>query len=561
MMNAQAMAQQALARAAAGDDAGAAALFAQALAAFPDDPRLANSAGNFHNRAGRPADALALFERAMAIAPDLFEAALNAAIVTTGLGQPARAVAILRAYERHPAVDARYWRVRTDAEREAQLYRDASTSFAKAAALDPGNPVTARMRARLSLERNDPAMLAHHEAALAQFPGDPHLMHDYAQALALAGRMDEALQYTGALAEYLPTWPPGLILHAELRWAKGEADHFADHFARAAAAEGATPQVMLAWSGVLDGIDRHGESAAVLGEARARWPDLPELALAHAVALGEAGEAEAAQTIFAEHTRLEGSDWSVARGRNLLRLGEFVAAEQTLAAALAQYPADVQAWALIDLCWRVTGDPRHQWLHGQANLVRQINLPLDPAELAALTELLDDLHRRSAPPIGQSVKIGTQTKGALFARHEPELARLEAALHEVLADYRASLPPFDARHPLLSRRADPWRIIGSWSIRLEGAGHHAAHIHPRGTLSSASYYRVSPEVDTPGRGGWLELGRPPAGLVPELGALHAVKPIVGTCVLFPSTLFHGTRPISMGTRMTVAFDVAAEPTN
>jgi len=192
MMSAQAMAQQALARAAAGDDAGAAALFAQALAAFPDDPRLANSAGNFHNRAGRPAEALALFERAMAIAPDLFEAALNAAIVTTGLGQPARAVAILRAYERHPAVDARYWRVRTDAEREAQLYRDASTSFAKAAALDPGNPVTARIRARLSLERNDPAMLAHHEAALAQFPGDPHLMHDYAQALALAGRMDEA---------------------------------------------------------------------------------------------------------------------------------------------------------------------------------------------------------------------------------------------------------------------------------------------------------------------------------------------------------------------------------
>ena len=555
------MAQRALARAAAGDDAGAAALFAEGLAAFPDDARLTNSAGNFHNRAGRPAEALALFERAIVLAPDLFEAALNAAIVATGLGQAARAAAILRRYEQHPAVDARYWRVRTDAERESQLYRDASSSLVKAAALDPANPKTARIRARLSLERNDAGVLADHEQALALFPGDPHLMHDYAQALALAGRMDEALEYTGALAEYLPTWAPGLILHAELRWARGETGHFADHFARAAAADGATPQIMLAWSSVLDGIDRHGESAAVLAQARARWPDLPELALAHAIALGEAGEAEAAETIFAGHAAFGGRDWAVARGRNLLRLGEIVPAEQTLGAVLEDHPADVQAWALIDLCWRMLDDPRHQWLHGQDNLVRQIALPLDPAELAALTELLDDLHRRSAPPIGQSVKIGTQTKGALFARYEPELARLEAALHEVLADYRAGLPAFDARHPLLSGRADPWRIIGSWSIRLEGAGHHAAHIHPRGTLSSASYYRVSPEVDTPGRGGWLELGRPPTGLVPGLGALHAVKPVVGTCVLFPSTLFHGTRPISTGTRMTVAFDVAAEPNN
>jgi predicted Zn-dependent protease len=558
MMSAQAIAQQALARAAAGDDAGAAALFAQGLDEFPDDARLANSAGNFHNRAGRPTEAFALFERAMALAPDLFEAALNAAIVATGLGQPARAITILNGYAKHPAVDARYWRVRTDAEREVQLYREASSSLAKAAALEPNNPKTARIRARLSLERNDPAVLADHEQALALFPGDPNLMHDYAQALALAGRMEEALEYTGALAEYLPAWPPGLILHAELRWAKGETDRFADHFARAATAEAATPQVMLAWSSLLDGIDRHSDSAAVLAQACARWPDRPELVLAHAVALGEAGDADAAQAILTRHSDLQDRDWNVARGRNLLRLGETPTAERTLAGVLQDHPSDVQAWALIDLCWRMMDDPRHQWLHGQDNLVRKISLPLDPAELSALTALLDDLHRSSAPPIGQSVKIGTQTKGALFARYEPELARLEAALHEVLADYRAGLPTFDARHPLLSRRADPWRIIGSWSIRLEGAGHHAAHIHPRGTLSSASYYRVSPEVDTPGRGGWLELGRPPTGLVPGLSALHEVKPEVGTCVLFPSTLFHGTRPISTGTRMTVAFDVAAE---
>jgi hypothetical protein len=34
-----------------------------------------------------------------------------------------------------------------------------------------------------------------------------------------------------------------------------------------------------------------------------------------------------------------------------------------------------------------------------------------------------------------------------------------------------------------------------------------------------------------------------------------IRPHVGRLALFPSTLFHGTRPFSAGERMTVAFDV------
>jgi hypothetical protein len=124
-----------------------------------------------------------------------------------------------------------------------------------------------------------------------------------------------------------------------------------------------------------------------------------------------------------------------------------------------------------------------------------------------------------------------------------------------MEDYRAGLPPTDPDHPLLARRDDPWKITGSWSIRLNGEGHHAAHIHPRGLLSSASYWLVPDEVDAPGQPGWLELGNPPPGLAEGLGSLHTIRPEPGTLVLFPSTLFHGTRPIRSGTRMTVAFDV------
>ncbi len=556
-MSAQAYAQQASALSAQGRDAEADALYQQALAAFPDDARLANSAGNFHFKAQRHERALALFERALAIDPALVEAGINAAITLGRLGRPARAAALLAPLEAAAGAQVGYWRVRADSERQAQLYHAASVSMARAVALDPGGQKTARSRARLSLERSDPDAVAHLEQALTLNRGDPQLLFDYAQALANEGRSADALACTTTLVTHLPAWTDALRLHAELRWGAGDMAHFDDHFENITATQSAGPEVWLTWCDVLDGVDRHGDSAAILARARDIWPEDASLALAQAAALGEAGAADEAQSVLDRFAGMTGIGWATARGRNLLRLGEAARAEAELAAVIAQEPGDVAAWALIDLCWRMSGDPRHQWLHGQTGLVRQISLPLDPAEREEITALLTDVHHHSARPIGQSVKRGSQTKGALLARKEPQFARLEQALHAAMAEYRSGLPHHDAGHPLLARREAAWKISGSWSILLHGEGHHAAHIHPRGLLSSASYWLVPDEVDAPGQPGWLELGNPPPGLAQGLGSLHDVRPEVGTLVLFPSTLFHGTRPITQGTRMTVAFDVTA----
>lgn len=541
-----------------GDDRGAEAAFEQALAAFPDDPRLANSAGNFHFKAGRTERALALFERALALAPDMVEAGVNAAIAAGRMEQHARAVALLAPLEPHGANNAGYWRVRADSQRQTRRWAEASTSMARAVALDPAGPRTARSRARLSLERHDPAAIDHLETALMLNRGDPNLLFDYAQALAIAGRLAEALECTTTLVTHVPGWTDGLKLHAELRWAAGDRARFADHFEGIAEMDGAPPEIYLAWSETLDGVDRPEESAAALARARRLWPDDPALALAQAVSLGEAGQAREAQSVLDSYAGHQTPEWMTARGRNLLRLGDPVAAERALAAVLAEAPGDVAAWALTDLAWRMTGDDRHAWLHGQEGLVRQIALPLSAEERAQTTALLDQLHRHSAMPIGQSVKDGSQTKGALFARAEPELARLDTALLTAMEEYRSGLPKADPRHPLLAHRDAQWVITGSWSIRLEGQGHHAAHIHPRGVLSSASYWLVPDEVEAPGGPGWLELGNPPPGLAEGLGPLHAIKPAVGTLALFPSTLYHGTRPIHRGTRMTVAYDITLD---
>ena len=80
-------------------------------------------------------------------------------------------------------------------------------------------------------------------------------------------------------------------------------------------------------------------------------------------------------------------------------------------------------------------------------------------------------------------------------------------------------------------------------------------MHPEGWLSSAYYVAVPPEVNEPGRAGWIQFGAPRFP-VPGAEAAHfGLQPQAGRLVLFPSYMWHGTVPISgAAPRMTVAFD-------
>ena len=59
--------------------------------------------------------------------------------------------------------------------------------------------------------------------------------------------------------------------------------------------------------------------------------------------------------------------------------------------------------------------------------------------------------------------------------------------------------------------------------------------------------------------GWIEFGRPHAGLPPwPEQALRHVWPQAGTLLLFPSFLFHRTLPYAgEGERISISFDLAA----
>ena len=125
----------------------------------------------------------------------------------------------------------------------------------------------------------------------------------------------------------------------------------------------------------------------------------------------------------------------------------------------------------------------------------------------------------------------------------------------MIDDYIGALGPLDPSHPLRGRVPMPHRFVGSWSVRLTSGGFHESHVHDEGWLSSALYVAI-PEPQKGTHDGWLTLGEPQKNLNLPLDPLAELEPKPGRLVLFPSYLWHGTRPFSSGERLSVAFDVA-----
>jgi hypothetical protein len=213
-------------------------------------------------------------------------------------------------------------------------------------------------------------------------------------------------------------------------------------------------------------------------------------------------------------------------------------------------------WPYAAAAWRLTGDPRWHWLEGDERLVGiyEIAEKLPPLEQLAAT--LRRLHTTSGQPLAQSVRGGTQTDGNLFHRIEPIIVELREVIRATIEEHAAQLPPSDPAHPTLGSVRSPIAFTGAWSVRLQAGGHHANHVHPMGWLSSALYIVLPPDLGET-EAGWLALGEPDAQLKIDLPPVRLVEPRPGRLVLFPSTMWHGTRPFDRGERMTVAFDVAA----
>ncbi|MHA6334430.1 2OG-Fe(II) oxygenase family protein [Qipengyuania sp. CAU 1752] len=536
----------------AGNPARAKTIVEQGLAAHPGDADLLNSAGNFALKRGEPARAAEHFQSALAARPASVDFAINLCIALCGADRPREAIASLVPFESDGLTLPRYCSARAAAERQAGEPGEAARWYDRCLALDAGHVRALHGRARAAIERGEADAVARVDRALAANQGDADLWLARAQALDVAGDAQGARQIAEQLVEQAPHWLEGLRFLAQLRHAAGDRD-WTDHYRQAAQRLPQDPSIPADHVALLAGLDHAGEAAEVAAAARKRFPNIPQLALLEAINAGAAGDDARADKQFAQ-LALQTPDRWLHEARHRIRQGEVERAHSLLDRLLEQRPWDISGWALRGIAWRLDGDARAGWLHEQEGLVQLLPLADAATVLPPAIERLDALHDNSPMPLGQSLRGGSQTRGILFHRTEPEYAALAEAIAATLENYRASLPAHDDSHPLLRHRDAPWQTLGSWSVRLLGGGdHHTAHIHPQGIVSSACYL-VLPEGRSPGDGA-LEVGRPAPDLRLDLGPLRTIEPVEGHLALFPSTMYHGTSPFGAGRRMTVAFDV------
>lgn len=411
---------------------------------------------------------------------------------------------------------------------------------------------SARDRALKAYERGDEDALARLEEALREQPHDGGLLIAHARERAAAG--DPAAQdRLQAMLRQAPDWLDGHVALAQLRWEGGQRASFLEEFEAALRRMPGHAGLWFRYMNAIAGSGAPARAADVARRLRRMAGDGPALRLIEAHHAGMAGDtARAGELLASIPDAFEGKALEEARHR--LRTGDPASAAALLDRARASSAMDSGCWALLELAWRASADPRHRWLIDPDEHIRAIKLELEGAELDALAGVLRGLHHAGGRPLGQSVRQGTQTRGNLWRRREPEIAALHERLQQAVSEFVAGLPKVELEHPLRPCFDGAVDLTTGWSIRLHEGGYHISHIHAHGVLSSACYVTVpSGTVD---QEGWLELGRPPADIPLPLPPLASIEPAPGRLILFPSYLYHGTRPFRAGERLTVAFDVA-----
>ena len=535
-----------------GNIAKAREAFESALRLAPDDPQINMNYATLLQQTGDPQAALGYYDRAIAGSPGSVDARFNRVLALQKVGRLDDALDEIDALIAVCADEPRLHSTRGIILRATGQLAEAAGAFDRSIALDPKRLVALLGRARVALERGEDQASERYRSALATHPANPDLLVGYAEALTAEGRAQDGIGRLAAAVSQNVAWVEGQIVLARMRWEAGEGSAFTRDIEAALTEQSSNVALWSALATTLAGADMHLEAAqAAANGVSATGGDL-RLRLMDAFLASEAGDVERADRLFAELPQ-DVPNRKFSEARHALRSGRFDQASRLLEGARQEMPWDIPTWAMTSLAWRLTDDPRAHWLNEQSGFVCALELELNPDEIASIAERLRSLHRTQVHPLHQSLRGGTQTRGRLFERTEPEIVLLAGKISEAVGQYWDALPASDPDHPLLRHRSAQPLIEGSWSVRLNGGGFHVAHFHPSGIVSSAAYL-VVPEPKSPMEG-WLEIGSSPAELSLPIEPLQRFEPSPGRLALFPSYMFHGTRPFAEGERMTAAFDV------
>jgi uncharacterized protein (TIGR02466 family) len=264
--------------------------------------------------------------------------------------------------------------------------------------------------------------------------------------------------------------------------------------------------------------------------------------------------------------RIEGPDGALETiCQAFFALGRYDEALETAQRLCRSAPGDQYFIALLVTALRCLDDPRQTTLADTDTLLTAILLgesgnavQTDAIDWPATAAALAAHHKMKAAPPTQSVQSGVQTPGNLLAQsHNPCMISLRQQIERAAQSFfdGSNLEALPEPHPLRLYRPKRPMMHASWAIRGTAGTYHRSHVHAKGWYSGTCYVEVPDAVTGESDAGYLVLGEPPFKVKDNLPALTSIRPQAGKLLLFPSYLWHGTRPYSgQGQRQVVAFD-------
>ncbi|MGB1755488.1 MAG: tetratricopeptide repeat protein [Pseudomonadales bacterium] len=531
----------------------------------PEDAEVNAALGDLYRNTGELEAAYGHLQKSVERAPDRPEFLYNFGLYMMDVGAPGRAESLFRA-----ALD-----LRPDYAKSAFGLANAleaqSDFIGAGVVLDSmlvdrtSDPVVWFRLGRIHYRSNQPDKARDAlERAQALAPKDPELVVEAAKLLITLGQVDSALGWLDQVILQVPHHGPLFKLRASLVHELG-AEGCLEHY-EALSFSSLTPDQKMDYLMFLVLLGRSDFAQEQLERSHGgldnTWPNvlvLAQLQIWH--------DQNQFSEMISAIKRCDGDydEWlAVAH----LGLGDYGAAEQVLRRLLDTNPNNQYWIALLETALRA-GDRGHDQAHFPEHPPFQIiklQDVLGSTEVFKLNTLLEawlmDQHRFKKSPLGQSVNQGTQTAGNLFEQNYPPLAKLWQSLKEAIEGMLqdpmhfggAQMFGFQPKDGAVNRI----RLESSWSIRVSAQGHHVPHVHSKGWLSCVYYVGVpnvmaDQEADY---AGYLALGRPGVTLPQSQEPTVFIKPEPGTMVVFPSYVWHETRPFTGdGERTVIAFDV------
>ncbi|WP_271439192.1 2OG-Fe(II) oxygenase family protein [Pontixanthobacter luteolus] len=428
---------------------------------------------------------------------------------------------------------------------------------------DPVNRRAKHILARSMYESGNPSSKPL-EIALAADPDNLELKATLAQAAVEDGRTEDGIAILEDALDKAPDWLEGYGILADMKRQTSGAKGFATRYETALSQRPDWHALRSAYAALASRVEGHERALEILGQGGEDADQDSFIQLAKANSLSELKRFDEAEALFAKLDFESSPEFAKAYLRFLTRTQRFDEVIRIGNGILALDPAgegtiNGDVWPYIAIAMRKLDDPRWAWLEGDRRFIQTHDISSEMPDIEELADTLRKLHVFREQPIAQSVRGGTQTGNILFRNASAPIQTLVNALRNCVREYIDQLPEPDPNHPLLGRPRENFRFSGSWSIRLTEGGFHANHIHTHGDISSAFYVALPQSVQSNvadvDQSGWLMLGEPASELETGLEPIRAIRPEVGRLVLFPSTMWHGTRPFEGGERLTCAFDV------